>query len=610
MIQNGTSQYLIVCSKDCHPAILTAAKVLQEFIQKSCGAYLPIVEQADKETCPVISLGNTSFFEKEKLSFNLADLGKDGFYIRTVDKNILIVAAHARGVLFGVYEFLERAFGIKFLSPEETYIPKSKNVLLKKWDIREKPAFDNRCYLAGSTMSNREFSSRMRMNNEWIRMPEEYGGDIGITGGHNTLEFVPPKQYAERHPEWYFKDVSRDKIVDICYSHLGILSNGEVDNTLEESPVKLAIEEMYKRVIDPKNSDIDYFMLAQQDTFSILVKCNCDDCLTQNEFYARSGMLIRFVNAVSRGVKRKLKEAGIERKFNLVTFSYMWSEEAPWDHVNNCPLDTTVVPDDNVFIRLAPANTKNYYSLMDKSQIRSVREMFGLWSKLTNNLMTWTYHVDYGAYLTYFPVIQHWQEDLQLLKRMGVRYAFMQSAHNEKLLWQDKINVYVASKMLWNPSLNPFEIRREFISLYYCGVEKYVNAFIKNFDEKYNEFLGENAPLLLRPSTRIGGNLTDSKLYNRAFWEKQFEVLDTAITAIKQLSLSEDKKEALRKKIVEIRLTPMYMMGIKYDDYFPEDEEGKKRFWESFFESCEYVGYTRYRENGDMQRLRRVIFGA
>ena len=43
----------------------------------------------------------------------------------------------------------------------------------------------------------------------------------------------------------------------------------------------------------------------------------------------------------------------------------------------------------------------------------------------------------------------------------------MQSDHKNFNDWQDRIDCYVTSKMLWNPDRDVTELQEEFVSLYY-----------------------------------------------------------------------------------------------------------------------------------------------
>lgn len=595
MIRCCKKDYCIVIDDACGETVYNAAEFLRKIFFEAIGFSPEIIRNSKNiPTRGIISLGNTYFFKQERNKFNLKGLGDDGFILKTVGKNIFIVANNERGVLYGVYELAECGFGVRFLSDDETYIPKNQESEFPVFSKKEVPAFANRVYLCGAANSgNPEYSSVLRMNNEWVNMPKKYGGRLKMIGGHGTLNYVPPEKYAKEHPEWYFE--KDNKIIDICYSHVGLNSDGSVNEALKESPVKIAIEKLYEEVISPENSDIEYFMIGQEDTYSVLMKCDCDDCLTQSDYFGRSGMLIRFINALSRGVKKKLKENRICRRFNLVTLAYQWSENPPWDFSNNKPLDKSVVPDKNVFVRLATANSKNYYGLIDKSQISSVRNMYAFWHKLTKNLMTWNYCVDFGGYLIYYPTLQHWKNDLTLMKEQNFCYVLFQGGQTERHLWQDRINVYVASKMMWNPSRNPYLLRDEFVSLYYKGAEKFVFEFIQNMNAKYNEFLGNHVPILDRPSTRINGvTLLNEKLYSKEFWEKQLRLLDKAIDCVQKSSLG--NKDKLILKILEIKLTPLYMVAMKYNEYYGENETKRQLFLKEFFDICERVGLREYKE--------------
>ena len=105
--------------------------------------------------------------------------------------------------------------------------------------------------------------------------------------------------------------------------------------------------------------------------------------------------------------------------------------------------------------------------------------MFANWKKICKNFFIWLYSIDFGGYMIYYPTMHHWQEDLLLFKEMGVKYVMFESAFNCEEVWQDKLNGYVASKMLWNPNLNVEELKQEFITYYYAGVEDSVWKFYR-----------------------------------------------------------------------------------------------------------------------------------
>ena len=63
-----------------------------------------IVEQG------VISIGNTELLAKKGLKADFAEVGKEGYKIKTLDGSLYIYAATPKGVLNGVYGFFEHHF--------------------------------------------------------------------------------------------------------------------------------------------------------------------------------------------------------------------------------------------------------------------------------------------------------------------------------------------------------------------------------------------------------------------------------------------------------------------------------------------------------------------
>ena len=69
-----------------------------------------------------ISLGNTAALKQAGISQPVG--WKDDSFGAVVKDNVLFIHGKTdRAVLYGVYEFLEDVVGVRFLSPQETYIP-------------------------------------------------------------------------------------------------------------------------------------------------------------------------------------------------------------------------------------------------------------------------------------------------------------------------------------------------------------------------------------------------------------------------------------------------------------------------------------------------------
>ncbi len=610
---DGASDYIVVIPSDSGETLNYAAEELVNYYYKSTGVKLLIKEENELNNThkKYISLGDTRLLQNCNLNINYSELKADGFIIRNVGESMYIAGNTERSILYGAYEFLESIVGVKFYAYDYTYIPAQPKVTLYETNIKEIPAFNVRSYLSNPLMNNKEFAVKMRMNNEFLYLDGKYGGDVGIfrdgiDSVHNTLDYVSTDYYTA-HPEWFFRYYNRIKdeyeIYDLCYSHVGLKENGEIDNTLTESPVKIAITNLKNFI---KNSDSTYYMIGQEDHEET---CSCETCLEQEAKYGRSGMLVRFINAIAREIKEWCVEENIQREIKIITFAYYYTQSAPLDASGN-PKDSTVIPDQNVYVRLAPIRAQNYYAMKDEKQDDSIKNMFSGWEKITDRFWIWSYHTGYGGYLVYYPTMHHWQDDLKMYAENKTDYVLMQSAYNEINTWQNVIETYVASKMLWNPNLDAEVLKNDFIEHYYYGVDDLVKQFINNFDVKYAlNFAGVGIQENKIPLSRIGDmdTLMDPDLYSVNFWQTQLNLLDTADERIDTLNVSLEEKNNLHKRIATIRLTPQYMIAMKYDSYYLNDVFGKNNFYKQFFENCQTLGVNLYTESGSIDSLKTIL---
>ena len=597
---------LIVYGEDAGLAVQQAAKELQDYILSATGVYVKTSTDAGMKysaTSKIISLGQNKLLDQSDLTLDYSLLRNDGYFIKTENESIFLTGKTDRGTLYSAYEFLEEFVGVKFLAYDYTYVPKKDTLQLYKTDITDNPAFDNRTFLSNKTMTDGQFASRMRMVNEFVSIDERYGGGIGwfkdskyiSNHVHNTLSFVQPDLYYADHNDWFF--VENGKVIDLHYSNLGITEDGHVDETLETSPVKVAIENM-KVFIQNSTPDIKYFMIGQMDEHAT---CRCAACEEQVKKYERSGMNIRFVNAMSEAIEQWMKDEGITREIYLCTFAYQYSQAAPVDEKGQ-PLDATVIPRDNVIVRIAPIQADNYYSMTDERQNERTRNMFLQWSNVAKKTMIWSYHTVFSHYLGYYPTMHTWSENLNLYQDMGSQYVFMQSDHNEANDFKAMMETYVASKMLWNPNLNAVEVRNEFIEYYYSGVSDLVVDYLDNFETNYAFIMSREDR---HDNTNQSGYLfLSTKYYSVAFFDTQFGLVESMLDRIDESDLIGSAKEKMVKRVERLKLFPLYMVLYNYDYYYFNDADGKKAMQSEFFTLCSKLGVVQYAENKTITSLK------
>lgn len=605
LINNNSSDYQIVCGSSATSSENFAASELQNFILQSTGAKIAVVDDSNitfSEQSKLISVGDTKCLASANFGFDYNMLGGSGFFIKTKYNSIFIDGNSDRGTIYGVYDFLEKYFGIKFLSDDYTYVPEIDNLSLYAIDSVEIPAFEERTFLSRSVVLDKElFALRCRMENEYLNMRESYGGNFGWYDGinptHNALTYVSPDIYYPQYKDMFY--VVDNKPQDLCYTN-GITQDGKIDETLEVSAIKVAIQSLKNFVLDSNENDI-YFMFGQMD---ILDCCQCDDCKAASNLYKRSGMMIRFANIMAEEVQKWANTELGGRKINVVVFAYLFSEAAPVKTNTDgsySVLDETVIPADNVYVRMAPINSCSYYAYNEDGQIEKYRQMFEQWRVVTDKFMLWTYHTNFAHYFWYNPTIQSWKTNFELYQEMGVDYLFMQSSHTEYNNWQAIMETYIAAKMLWNPEQDVNKLQEEFI-YYYFGetASPYILSFVENFNEHY-------ATIFSKYSLNLSYNnskLVKAELYPINFLEQQYSLVNQAESAVQASSIGTTEKADICKRIDHVKLTPQYMILYNYDYYYSNDTYGKYLFAKEFFANCDLLGVTNFSEMGLISDLK------
>src|ERR1035437_8278268 len=183
----------IVLPDSLSPQIQKAAKVLQDYIQQSTGALLPISKDIPN-TSISIHIGLTDFVRRQKI--NLKNIDEDGFILEEVNAhNFIIIGGSDWGTEYGEYSFLERYLGVMWLMPTEIGIdiPKHETVTLPDTRIIDSPVFLSR------QMSPIDINSNDALGT-WGRFNRLRGR---INFHHNLLNLLDPKEYYKTNPQFY-----------------------------------------------------------------------------------------------------------------------------------------------------------------------------------------------------------------------------------------------------------------------------------------------------------------------------------------------------------------------------------------------------------------------
>ena len=195
IVKNEQPNAVIAISLNSSLKELSAAKFLQRYIEKSTHATLPIKKLSHPFTTRKntihIWIGDTEY--SNNICQNIDKLKGDSFVISVIDSNNIVIKGGSDwGTMFGVYEFLEKYIGIRWLFPGELgeYIPKKANIPIPAKTVVQQPAFFSR-HLGGLIEQDHLiWANRNKMH-------------VNINFHHNLSKLFPPEKYYKSHPEFF-----------------------------------------------------------------------------------------------------------------------------------------------------------------------------------------------------------------------------------------------------------------------------------------------------------------------------------------------------------------------------------------------------------------------
>ncbi len=194
IVEEGQPRATIVVPENATTREQLAASRLQEYIQRSSGAKVPIATTTQGNA---IHIGRTRYAAGAKLDID--EIDQDGFLLQGIDEsNYVIVGGEDWGTEFGVYEFLERYLGVRWLMPTElgTDVPQRKTITVLPTRIVQEPAYLSRefapIYIDGKPQPS-DLGWWGRFNRTRSRM----------AFSHNLLTLFPVSEFGTTHPEIY-----------------------------------------------------------------------------------------------------------------------------------------------------------------------------------------------------------------------------------------------------------------------------------------------------------------------------------------------------------------------------------------------------------------------
>jgi hypothetical protein len=410
IVKNGVSAVAIVTAPDASKQTLDAANLLAAYIEKSTGAKIPVNGVSAAGQPVIIHVG----MDDAVRSFGLGveKLDGDGFVIAAPDgRNVVIAGPTDWGTEFGVYEFLERFAGVRWLMPGKwgEDVPKRKSLAVPRGVVKSEPAYFSRQL---SAPNGDEFARRNRHHPR-------------VSFHHYLLYLFPPSKYAKTHLEFYpiwdgkrFLPTRDDEFMwQPCFS---------ADGIVEEAAKN--IKEYFRA-----NPEVTSYSLGMNDTDHF---CQCPKCLAkenpEKNFLGYRDYSDAYFEWANKVVEEVLKEYP-DKWFGTLAY---WCLAQPPKHVKVHP-------------RIIPYMTYGRIRWFDP-ELKAEGHRLTEWWKSTSPTLGW-YDYIYGTPYILPRVFFHGMADyLKWGRDAGVRASYAEIYYN----WGEGPKEYLALKLQWNPDID------------------------------------------------------------------------------------------------------------------------------------------------------------
>ncbi len=458
--------FQIVIRKNASSGERFAAKELSKYLKKVTGTEFPVTV---KPNAPRVIRLEVKPGKPE-----------EGFSIQLLDGRSLTITGNSpRGLVYAVYDFLEKATGIRWFAPFDygEVVPFNPDLKLPLFKDRSWPLMTYRCshYCSNGRIvdSNRHrwnmadwaFKNKFNVELERLSNQETINNFYDKRGtciwlpehaGHNFHKWIPPAKYFKNSPEFFCFDKTAQKWranrVQLCTTNSRLIVElGKI------------ADDYFKRCPNDQ-----YFPLFQEDGSRLW--CQCPACLALNpsgcNLASASENNINLANKVCQEIRKYHPNKGV--------FTYAYHE--------------TAFPPQNILPVPGVRIMYCYYS--DGSPIQlpwnSQNGQYILrWSELTNgNVVAYTYH-----YLNPRYAYNNGNTLINMFRFFNI--IGIQGCNQESCEYWGGIDsylIYLGSRLAWNPWFDEEQFKDDYFNkLYgkaYSPMRKFFDLLSKKLCDK------------------------------------------------------------------------------------------------------------------------------
>ena len=446
----------IVVSGEAIASEKYAAEEFQKWIESATGQELRIVEDSKGDKRNVF-IGDSPALRSSSLAYVLdQEYGDEDLRFRITSDNIAIVGGQPRGVLYGVYQFLEDVVGIRFLTNDHTYVPDLSSAdattdagvsrsFAREMDYVYRPPLEFRLAYYREALSYPFFSARLRLNGWERSMHKLDEKDIERVGGHARGGLIVHSvngwldQSFEEHPEYFALWEGERNQANPCMTH------PDVRRITTENIVARSERWSRGKVVH----------VAQEDSS---IYCQCPNCTALVERHGgeqtkAAAPVLDLVNHVARAV------ADVRPDIKIGTLAYGVTREPP----KNMQAEPNVRVQYATYHACLRHGYGRAYCPKNLEVTRQMRE----WAAICDDIVYWHYMVNFRDYLLPPINIESLESQIRAMRANNATSIFFQGPGGGRNVPFADMMIYVLARLAWNPELNDTEVMNEFLELHY-----------------------------------------------------------------------------------------------------------------------------------------------
>lgn len=448
LARNSKSDYRIIVSKSCSSSEDHGANELRHYLSLVSGARFDVandeVQQADKE----ILIGKSKHLDHLNLDIDYSRLGQEGFIVKTYRDYLVIAGGRLRGTMYGVYTFLQKYVGCKWLSSQVSRIPRLNEIILGQIDDIEVPHLEYRD-VHYTDAFDADWSARNKVNGAFSKLDRARGGKVSYFPFVHSFDKLIPSELYEKHPE-YFPLIEGKRLsgyVQRC------LSNPEVVAFAKQRVAGWIQEHPEAKIIS----------VSQNDTGNW---CKCPDCSSLDDSEGSpSASVLSFVNQIAEEIERHHPDKIMD------TLAYQYSRKPP----------RTIRPRHNVIVRLCTIECCFAHPLdsCDSEQNKKFTQDIEAWSRIAPKLYIWDYVTNFANYVMPFPNLRVLGPNIKFFMEHNVKGIFEEGNYSAGGKGElAELRAYILAKLLWNPDSDVDITLNEFLDGYYQNASKPIKEYM------------------------------------------------------------------------------------------------------------------------------------